>query len=58
MNNKKRIFMIIEELIRIKDNIGFFKNNYSNFKSRFIKNQKIVMDLVNLDNDKNYLKRL
>ena len=57
-NNKKRIFMIIEELIRIKDNIGFFKNNYSNFKSRFIKNQKIVMDLVNLDNDKNYLKRL
>ena len=56
-NNKKNIYDI-EELIRIKDNIGFFKNNYSNFKSKFIKNQKIVIDLVNLDNDKNYLKRL
>ena len=57
-NNKKRIFMIIDELIRIKNNINFFKNNYINFESRFLKNQKIVKDLVNLNNDKNYLKRL
>lgn len=57
-NPSKRMKLIFDEIIKIKNNPNVIKDFYKWHKDRFINNNKIVCEIVNKTNDTDYTKNI
>lgn len=53
-----RMLMIHSEIQRIFENKNFYKNKYKEVKNRLLDNHKLVCDIVNNTNDRDYVKNI
>lgn len=58
VDNSKRFMMVMGEIVKMYNNKDFFIKNYISFKDRFEKNQNIVKDIINNNEDYNYFKTI
>lgn len=57
-NPSKRMKLIFDEIIKIKNNPNVIKDFYKRNKDRFINNNKIVCEIVNKTDDTDYTKNI